>query len=368
MASLKEIVGNKAKDFVTQEQNIENGEIYVFQRNRQANEGLNCGGPTNENCQYCWISPGVGTVQLEVWGAGGSAGRQCCCGNGMPGNPGAYVRKTFCVDACTVIFAQLGLACCENQLCVKACSESTCVVMCSPSGLFRSGIGNECEVCICAEGGWGGLSLCTGDSSPFYCYRCFSSFLSAHNRAGRQPYLCNSHYLNCDSGIELGCGVNCNVGGWMDPRRAFGGDINCNSGDVCDLNGPNWSCLRIGDCGGASCNGANTIAIPPGYGSEHGTAFTFNHSCGGMTQPSTGGGQIKLMGLLTMLGRHAGIGAPTNSFSYSNNRTCACYEQTQCAFYLPPGIPAAGTNVAPTVIDNGYRGGSGGMKIKYLGT
>ena len=176
MASLKEIVGNKSKDFVTQEQNIEEGQIFVFQRNRNSNEGLICGGPINETCQYCWLSPGVGKVTLEVWGAGGSVGRQCCCGMGLPGNPGAYVRKTFCVDACTFIFAKLGNACCEDQLCVKACSEASCVLLCSPSGLFRSGIGNEREVCICAEGGWGGLSLCSHSASPFYCYRCFSSF------------------------------------------------------------------------------------------------------------------------------------------------------------------------------------------------
>lgn len=365
MASLKEIVGNKSKDFVGQEANIEEGQLYVFQQNRQALAGVRCTGKST--CQYCWLSPGTGKIQIEIWGAGGSAGRQCCCSNGLPGNPGAYARKTLCVDASTYILACTGLACCENQLCVKACSGATCIIICSPNGLLTSGIGHEREVCLCAEGGWGGLSLCTGSSSPYYCYRCFDSFGTCCLRVAN-TYLCSVNRINCDCSADIGCGVICNVGGWQDVRRAYGGDFNCNSGDVCDPYGPNWSCLVVGDCGGASCNAANTIAIPPGYGSEHGTAFTFNHQCGGMTHAETGGGQSKIMGLITMLGRHAGFGAPINSYCYSNNRPCACYEQTQCAFFLPPGIPAAGQNVRPDVIDNGYRGGSGGMKIKYLGT
>ena len=97
MASLKEIVGNKSKDFVGQEANIEEGQIYVFQQNRQATSGLRCTGKST--CQYCWLSPGTGKIQIEIWGAGGSAGRQWCCGMGLPGNPGAYARKTLCVDA-----------------------------------------------------------------------------------------------------------------------------------------------------------------------------------------------------------------------------------------------------------------------------
>ena len=37
---------------------------------------------------------GGGEATIEMWGAGGSGARMCCCGGGIPGNAAGY-PKTY---------------------------------------------------------------------------------------------------------------------------------------------------------------------------------------------------------------------------------------------------------------------------------
>ena len=47
---------------------------------------------------YVGLQKPNGTAIIEVWGAGGSGARMCCCGDGLTGNAGAYVKKTITVE------------------------------------------------------------------------------------------------------------------------------------------------------------------------------------------------------------------------------------------------------------------------------
>lgn len=372
MATLKDIVGNKAKDFVTQEPNIESGKIYHYTNKRHQHGGANrcSNGGCNNGHDFCWISPGVGQIQLEIWGAGGSAGEQCCCSAGLPGNPGAYIRTIVPVDASTYMVGSIGLGCCHDVLCFKGCSEATCVYMCSPNGLFRKGIGNPCCVCFCAEGGVGGLAIChTGSSGQYRCYACWvDPDWMFPSRSGENPQFCVSGVLNCQHIETHYCGIVCNVGAMVTPRYAYGGDFNWNSGDINNPYGVSWSCLVIKRCDSPSCNIENTVAIPPGIVSTDGAAIHFVLDCWSSANQSTGSASPKLLGGLSALGRSGGFGHPLNAFCYSNNRFCHCYEQSQCGHFLPQGVPAGGINTAPDVRDHGLRGGAGAVRIKYIGS
>ena len=82
MASLKTLTATKRSDFpqVT-ETNVEAGQIFHFSMG--ANFEVFNNGICFKPCQS-------GTAIVELWGAGGSAAQMCCCGFGLPGNPGAY--------------------------------------------------------------------------------------------------------------------------------------------------------------------------------------------------------------------------------------------------------------------------------------
>ena len=41
----------------------------------------------------------AGTAHIEIWGAGGSGARMCCCGDGLLGNAGGYAYKKITVEA-----------------------------------------------------------------------------------------------------------------------------------------------------------------------------------------------------------------------------------------------------------------------------
>ena len=89
MATLQSIIEGRNPTFVGQEENLETGRLFYFT-------------PASENNQcnkFTYCSPGNGCLRVEIWGAGGSGAKMCCCGQGVPGNPGAYVVKCFLVDA-----------------------------------------------------------------------------------------------------------------------------------------------------------------------------------------------------------------------------------------------------------------------------
>lgn len=77
------------------ETNLETGTIFMYTEGTTyspyaTNAGVTGGG-------FCWKAPTYGCAVIEAWGAGGSAGKIACCGYGLPGNSGAYAKKSICV-------------------------------------------------------------------------------------------------------------------------------------------------------------------------------------------------------------------------------------------------------------------------------
>ena len=60
---------------------------------------------------YLLVSHCPGTVTIEMWGAGGSGAKMCCCGNGLPGNSGSYSKRTITMGTSNYIYGCVGFAC-----------------------------------------------------------------------------------------------------------------------------------------------------------------------------------------------------------------------------------------------------------------
>lgn len=344
MASLSKLIGSRVAPFVT-ETGLEQGTIEVFSSGvRESPFG------TFNTDAMCWRAPGNGILQVEIWGAAGSSGKNCCCGAGVPGNPGAYAKKTICVDSSTYVTGYIGTSCSNNTLCFKGCSEATCIIICSPNGTLTGGLGDINEICMCAEGGVGGHTYCNGSCPPYYCLI--------------QNGFCGNTCANCD--MNAGCGIVCNVGTLSGPRRAYGGDINCNSGDITDPKG-NWSCATFHACYPCTCGHHDHVAIPPGIISEEGALITYQRGCASNWAANTGGGG-DLMYALTSAGRKGGPGAMPNASCWSGNRSCGCYEVSQCVDWLPAAIPAQSSHPVADIRDHGWKGGPGMVRLKFIGS
>ena len=138
MASLKSLLGSK--NFSQAETNIEQGKIWAYDNGSMY--GCLCNG-------FCWIAPGSGTVRLEMWGAGGSGARMCCCGGGVPGNAAAYGRKDYNVTSGNRACGCLGKSCGNaSALCHRGCGSNSAVCWFSSST----------NGCMCVQGGRGGVT------------------------------------------------------------------------------------------------------------------------------------------------------------------------------------------------------------------
>ena len=118
MATLQSIITNRNPTYQPQEENLEQGRLFYFS-------------PAQEHSQchkFTYKSPGNGCLRVEIWGAGGSGAKMCCCGQGVPGNPGAYVVKCFLVDANSKVCGCVGSSCGNGDtLCYRGRSTGTCV-------------------------------------------------------------------------------------------------------------------------------------------------------------------------------------------------------------------------------------------------
>jgi hypothetical protein len=341
---LSKILGERLSPFVV-ETGLEQGQVEVF-----------IAGPmesvfgTNDTDRMCWKSPGTGTLQIEIWGAGGSSGKNCCCGAGVPGNPGAYSKKTICVDSATMVCGFIGNSCNNNSLCYKGCSQATCITICSPNGLLSGGCGNTFCICMCAEGGTGGSTYCNGSCPPYWC-------LIQNGFPG-------TNCANCD--MSDGCGIVCNLL-FHNPRYAYGGDVNCNSGDPDDVTG-NWSCSTFHACYPCMCGHHDHVAIPPGIIAEEGAVVTTNLGCASNFSATTGAPGPQLLNMITGAGRKGGPGSAPNASCWSGNRACNCYETSQCVNWIPAGIPGPTGHAVGDIRDHGWRGGPGMVRLKFIGS
>jgi hypothetical protein len=302
-----------------EEENLERGRIWVYSPGTMYTPF--CSG-------FCWTSPGPGTAVIEVWGAGGSSAQMCCCGAGVPGNAGAYVKKTISVTTGCVIRGSVGLACGNSStLCFRGCSDPTGVCYFGTAG---SG-------CLCARGGKGGVSYCSTSTSPYCCF-------AGNGFCATGPFNAN-------------CGIICNQcsGAWE--ALGYGGDVNC-----CGM----FSCARFYGCESyCPCCQQYSIAIPPGLFSCCGTVAVHGTEDDSRSGLGSGAAIHKFFPSIAGLNRTSVKGVPM-SYCWRSDRACGCYEMQGCMPYLPPGVGGMAVQPCPGVRDHGIRGGMGAVRIRFF--
>ena len=308
---------------INSETNLEKGKIYTFVEGSSRAKFINGG--------FCWCAPAAGTAVIEVWGAGGSAAKMCCCGFGTPGNSGAYSRKTIPVTAGSYVCGTNGWSCANDALCFRGCSEHTGVCWCYGASAEQKG-------CICAQGGMGGTSYCSTGTSAACCFGITGKF--------------------CVTNRAVNCGTVCNwapTGGlsWM--ACGFGGDVNCCGQINCtDFRGTLPSC---------PCQQTHTMYVPPGFISTGGSYITFNGSIGDGTSNWSGHGLQPLLHGINFASKNPTMGGQFTTCL--GKLSCGCYEDHACNYWLPVGVGAPGVHPCDQVRDHGMRGGQGAVRIKF---
>lgn len=320
MPSLSSILQQKSQTIAFAESNLERGRVYYF------NPGITS---SATGTTLCWIAPAAGEVVVEVWGASGSGGKECCCGAGIPGNPGAYSKKTFNIASGAAITGTLGRSCGNlDQVTYRGRSEATCICY----------IGTSTSGTICAQGGRGGVIYNGSSGNSSYC--CFIA----------------NGFPGTPRG-SAGCGIICNfVAG--ENATASGGDINCSGG---------WSCAAFLHCNSCcQCSQYQHVAVSPGIFSQQGSVLTFPLEATTNYSQASGQGYHQLISTLNALSRTPNQGQPA-SYCWSGAQACGCYETHGCFPYLPHGVPGTSGVPCDNVRDPGLRGGHGAVRIKFIG-
>lgn len=322
MASLSDLVKAKQGTYSTGEENLEAGEIYSFTEGNQCHKFFE---------DYCWTTKGrTGSVVLEIWGAGGSSSRNCCCAAGLPGNSGAYSKKTFNVDGNSYITGCTGFACINSSdLCCRGCSEPT-VVNCF--------VGVGVDGTMCAEGGISGMTYCTCTISPYCRFLCEG--------------FCTTRLANDN------CGLVCNHydGYWV--ANAYGGDVNCDG---------RISCVSFLGCyGNCVCCMHQHVSGPAGVISKNGVTVTFTHDDQNFGYGGTSGqGAIQFIAAVRGASRHPS-GGWMMGMCWDGFSSCGCYEANGCYSYIPYGFGAPAPTICSGMRDVGTAGGMGLTRIKFI--
>ena len=320
MASLKGLLTNRNPAEMIEE-NLETGYIYVW------SPGTNY---TNFCNGVCWKAPAAGTAHIEIWGAGGSGARMCCCGDGLPGNAGGYAYKKITVEADDTLTGCTGMPCYAHSLCHSGCSNPTGICWVTQ---------NNGNGCMCARGGYGGKTMCSTGSSLYCCFRA----------QGFCTVRCNND----------NCGMVCNwcEGAWE--ALGYGGDTGKN---CCGQ----LSCSSFfGCCPHCKCQFQQHVATPAGLFAENGALITFQKESDGTPMSQWSGNQLfQFYAALNLATKSPYQGNPL-SYCWRSDRSCGCYEMQECNNYLPVGTGGIGPNPCPEVRDHGIRGGFGGIRIKF---
>jgi len=309
------------------EENLSQGKIYVFSQGTMYQffrQGI------------CWVAPADGTAVIELWGAGGSGAEMCCCGIGIPGNAGAYARKTITMTQGQVITGSTGMSCGNaDDLCFRGCSDPTGV--CWQGTAVSDGATNGC---ICAQGGKGGVSICSTTPSGYCCFRA----------AGFCVTRCSGNH----------CGVVCNYcangSGWI--GCAYGGDYNC-CGPV--------SCAWFFGCHPmCPCQSYYSIAAPSNlYSCGAGSLATYRTENDNRHSNWSGQGRRQMVNAVASLSKSPSRGIPF-SYCWRSDRSCGCYNMSGCMPFTPIGTGGVPPTPCPGVRDHGIRGGHGGIRIRFI--
>jgi len=299
------------------ETNLERGRIWTFTPGHMTAN-------TTWPGAFCWISPGSGTVNLEVWGASGSSGSACCCGYGLPGNPGAYSSRSFTVVSGCFVCGNLGLAC-RNISTFRGCSDPTQICW----------LGSGTNGCICAQGGASGRAFCINGGSMVTCF--------VANGA-------------CNTVVGTGCGFVCNhcSSGWI--AQAFGGTVNC-FGPV--------SSVYFGNCNPCCiCCNTHYVKTSAGVLSCQGNTLVFGIDFNGMGLGAPGVTYQAMASALTSSSR-----VPTTlpfAACWAGLSPCACYQSYACTPHFGFGIPGGPTIGFSNNQDYGMTGSNGAVRIQFI--
>lgn len=340
MASLSNIIAQRTiiSDKIFEETNLIHGDYHLFLA-----PGTQC--KTSNWLNRTWTSPDTaGTAIIEVWGASGSAPCVRCCGYGLPGNPGAYAKKTinFSGGALTLNMT-LGASCNDSTATTfKGTSGNSCVCWSIVGGLNGT---------ICAGGGRGGTGWCSNAGSNIYCCAIASGFCYTNISDLGDPY-----YTVC--GISDGCGMICNIKTDAEIAVAIGGDINKPGGFSCTLFQHCNPCCR--------CHIVNFVKSSPGRFSCEGVILPVHNAYCLGSYMFSGEGTLDLLASLSSVSRTPVQGQPTLTCLGSSN----CGNQQNHTLYtnqLPYGIPANGQWPYDGNTGWGFRGGMGAIKLNYKG-
>jgi hypothetical protein len=304
--------------------NLSRGKIFTFTPGTM-NHGMFDG--------FCWKAPAQGTAIIEVWGAGGSGGLMCCCGASLPGNPGAYSKKTIEIDPSGYISGCAALSCGNNALCFRGCSSASGVCW------YQNETTNGC---MCAQGGRGGWAFCTEACSPY------------------------TRFVNCcfaGTQTDTGCGIVCNYTNyatagfnevdWM--AKGFGGDVNKDGG---------FSCTTFNHCNSCCiCCIRNHVSMPAGVFSEESSQVE-------VVADLTDAARTQWAITPFMQGLSGLSKSPTEGMSYSycwnGSVACGCYEAVGCHAWVGHGTPGLSAMPCAGVRDHAIRGGHGAVRIQFI--
>ena len=323
--SLRTLTNNKLSSFSglsANETNLERGQIFLF------TPGYEKGG----SFTFCWNPPGPGTAIIEIWGASGSGAQMCCCGGGIPGNPGAYSRRTITVNSTSCfVCGNVGNSCGNSStLCYRGRSE--------PTGVCWQGDGTA--GCMCAEGGAGGVSFCSTSTSLYCCF------------AGNGF---------CRTAIGSFCGVICNFGSGAPAgccAQAYGGNVNCFGG---------FSCASFRGCTPTEgiCCFIYHVNTSPGIIGDNGAVITYNVDAEWGAANWSGQGFHSFSAALSAASRSPTTGVPFTA-CWAGARACGCYEQQGCNMFMPVGVPGMPAHPCSGVRDHAIRGGNGAVRISFF--
>lgn len=326
MANLDRLLRERSQVQRRTSERLSRGEIFYFTH-------TNVLGTINYTpCTYTWASPGTGIAVIELWGAGGTGGRQCCChSGGVPGNPGAYTRITVDVCGSSCVCGWVGCSPTGGTLCYNG--RSGCSVAC----LFQT----SCNNVLTSTGGFGGYIMCS-TSTSMYCCMAASGFCNTFAGSALPP------------GGNF-CGIICNYGG---PNSACfacscGGEVNICGGISCSRY---WDCCQY-----HKCNIEQTIALPAGPVGNRSCAPChrfFRSEFPGYGIANNGYSELSVA-----------LGDLTGNFGYrhqcwNSNQPCACYEYDGCRFNSA-AMPGLTGIPCPGVRANGHKGGHGAVKITF---
>ncbi len=329
MGKLSDLLSTR--EITAQQENLPKGKIYSV----TGQSGMYA--CIRTEAQWCWNSPGCGIAVIEMWGASGTGSCNCCCSVGLPGNTGAYTKKTISVTPCSVIFGRPGVACNGpgSGFAFAGCSEASCLVWEKARDLCGNTNG-----CMCAQGGVSGRTCCFGSSwnSPFCCFMSIGF---------------------CGTLICNGCGIICNVQPGLFRACGYGGDINkCGLFSKMEFRGcqPMCTCLFL-----------QQLPFAPGVFSEDGGYMSYHWANDHGAEQWAGSGMGGAGMMINYTSKQPTGGTPWSA-CWRGDRFCTCYEAHACINYMPYGVPGTAPTPCPDVRDSGRRGGAGAIRVTYRGT